>query len=150
MQEGIGGAWYRGKIHEISTENGYLKYEAKIDTRTYTEEFIEGLVKRDRIIDPIEWSRAKPIVFHDASEFGDFIADDYDDSYHVFECPTCEMFTAELASHLSGKHEQDYCGIFDLDPAKHDAFSLDHHDPMGTPKRRRLCLNTRRRHGLRD
>lgn len=141
MQEGIGGgAWYRGKILRISTENGYLKYEAEIDTRTYTEEFPEGLVKRDRIIDPIEWSRAKPIKFHDASEYGDFIADHDDKSYHVFECPTCEMFTAELALHLSDKHEQDYCGIFGLDPA-----NADLHDPIhGTPKCRRLCLNTRR------
>lgn len=90
---------YRGIITGYEFNAGRLEYQARIHYTGESHNYSFSRVTVDDIIDPIERSRNRPIVFHETSEYETFVPDANDNSYHVFECPKCELYTAELPAH---------------------------------------------------
>lgn len=83
-------------------------------------------------------TKDQSIEFHEPEEYADFMANDGGQYYHVFRCMICDLYSAELALHLS-THGLNFYTIYGLSPAKTpkrlerrhcEAFTWDYDGPI--------------------
>lgn len=90
----------RGVVRDISNRGVLVKYDMKGKMKWVRE----YMLRPDNVVDPPEWSRGKPIQFHEDDFERRVFVDPDDGYYHVFRCTYCGMFTKYLDQHKAERH----------------------------------------------